>query len=215
MNYDQFLRSLFEDGRVRLPDTRLISDDDLMAGREPIVTFERHYRMEIPGEPPGLVIDAAEWAARNFFWACQAAVFRELGEDAIRSELSTLCPRSINAAAHYSVDLVFRFLPDLTKFAASAAENDPLVKYLQQWARDWPLSSVGLANVEPIDISGFANHASLISLYADRIIVRGDQSRLSDQRARRAVEAAVGKFPELAPKLSEALKTPAKDEETE
>ena len=49
-----------------------------------------------------------------------------------------------HASAHYAVDLVFRFLPDLLGFANSANREDPVCGAIRRWAIEWPLSSVGM-----------------------------------------------------------------------
>ena len=43
-------------------------------------------------------------------------------------QLSVPCPQKASPAVCYSVDLTFRFLPDLTRLARAASEDDPLVK---------------------------------------------------------------------------------------
>lgn len=51
------------------------------------------------------------------------------------------------ASIHYSVDLFFRFLPDFVRLAKAASMEDPLIDRLKQWAVIWPVSGMGVPNV--------------------------------------------------------------------
>ncbi len=62
--------------------------------------------------------------------------------------------------------------------------------------RQWPLSSVGIKDVGDINVDDFVGEPSLRQMYVDRIIERGDLSRLSDGRVRQAVQAAIWAVPE-------------------
>ena len=87
---------------------------------------------------------AALWGAEMMYAACQCLAFREIDEAELTRRLSRPFSGRPDASAHYSVDLTFRMLPDLYHRARSASRNDPLVARLQEWAEDWPLSSVGM-----------------------------------------------------------------------
>jgi hypothetical protein len=198
MGLCQFLSALFEDGRVSVPAVGPLSDGEVREADEMLRESERRYRMELPAGVPAFEVAAARWAATRFYRACQFAVYREVPEKLIERELDDLSCERFAPETHYSVDLIFRYLPDLANFAATEAERDPLVEHLRRWARKWPLSSVGIRGLEDVSIDGFADCPSLMRLYADRIIVKSDASRLSDPRARQAVQCAVGMYPELA-----------------
>ena len=111
--------------------------------------------------------------------------------------------------------MVFRYLPDLTRFARSAAEADPLVEHLRRWARKWPLSSVGMPGVEEVSVDGFADSPGLMRLYADRVIATGDTSRLNDPRACQAVSSALGMYEALGGRVAAALGSCQSKETTE
>jgi hypothetical protein len=119
--------------------------------------------------------------------------------------LAAACPPGDPQSVHYSVDLTFRYLPDLYKLARSASQQDVLLTHLARWAVDWPLSSVGMAGVEPVELDDWVNDPCLLGLYVDRVIARNDVSRLGDRRVREAVEQALGLFPDLAPKIARAI----------
>jgi hypothetical protein len=139
-----------------------------------------------------------------FYRACQFVAFRDAGEEIMAQTMAVACPHGDPPSVHYSVDLTFRYLPGLIKLARSASQRDPLLTHLARWAVEWPLSSVGMAVIGPVQIGPWARDPCLLGLYVDRVIERCDASRLSDEHVREAVQQAVGLFPELAPKMAAA-----------
>jgi MoxR-vWA-beta-propeller ternary system domain bpX4 len=212
MSFASFLRSLFENGRASAPPFGPLSASDLSEGDRVLSEFEAIQRLDLPGEPPVFDAIAGRWAAISFFRACQFVVYRDLPTEELARELSNPCPRRRSPAVDYSVDLVIRFLPDLLTLARSAAEKDPLVDHLRAWAKQWPLSSVGVAGLESLDCSSFIDHPALLALYTDRILARGDANRLSEQRVRQAIEQAVGMYHTLAGSLASLLTHPTTEE---
>ena len=200
MSYTAFLTSLFDNGRVSIPFPAPLSAEVIRAGDEVISAFERDYRYDLPGDPPLLVSDAARWAAVRFFRACQFTVYRDVDAETLNAELSGNYEGALSPANHYSIDIIFRYLPDLAKVARGAAEQDPLLEHIGRWARQWPLSSVGMTNIEIESIDAIAGHPALLQLYVDRVIAHRDASRQTDERVRIAIETSLGMYPELAGK---------------
>ena len=199
MSLTAFLNELLTGGRVRVAVAGDIADSDGLEAEQILADFERQYRLDLPGEPPPLSAPAAVWAATMLCEACRFVAFRDLGQEAMgvlvqRPNLSADPP-----SLHYSVDLTFRFLPDVIKQAQTASGQDPLVEHLLQLARQWPLSSVGVAGVADVNVDAVVGHPCLLRMYADRIIATRDWTRLIAPRVREAVQCAVGLFPELAP----------------
>ena len=204
----EFLRALFEHGRLRLERSpAVVSDADAPAAHALILEWEAANRLEFPGLTPELSLPAAYWAAGQFYRACEYAIFREVSVEEIKSSLSTPCPSAEGAAQHYSVDLVFRFLPDLYRIVRAASEDDPLCQHVRDWAEMWPLSSVGITGIVPRNVDRVCGHAGLLALYVDRILAKNDTSRLADKRVSQAVRAALGHFGELAPNVSRVIAT--------
>jgi hypothetical protein len=205
MGLAEFLQALFEHGKVRVG-----APGDAIAGGEwayvDAVLAERHAAegAEFPGAIPALA-PAARWATEQFYRACQFTVYRDAGVEKIAAALSQPCPAAPAATRHVSVDLVFCFLPDLYRLAHAASPGDPLCERLRTWAAEWPLSSIGMADVNPPHIDDVLEHAGLRTRYVDRIIARRDRSRLSEPRVRQAVLAALGNYRELAADLAGAL----------
>jgi len=205
MGYAGFLSSLLSEGRVTVPPLGPLTDEQLHAGDAVLSDFERHWRLDMPGRAPPFSVPAAQWAGTRFYHACQFTLYRDADEKLLEHVLGTPWDGDRTLKVHYSVDIVFRYLGDLLKFARSAAEKDPLIDYLRRWCREWPLSSVGVAGLGEVAIDGLAESPTLMRLYADRVIAVGDVSRLADTRAREAVRAALGIHEDLAPGLCKAL----------
>jgi hypothetical protein len=141
------------------------------------------------------------------------AVYRDLDAGAIDELLGQACPAAEAASRHWSVDAVFRFLPDLVRHASTASPGDPLVVRLRQWAAEWPLSSVGIAGVTPQREDEIALHAGFLQCYVDRILNRKDWSRLAHPAVRAAVDRSLGGHRSLFPEAAQRL-TPTATLET-
>lgn len=205
MEFLQFLSCLLEDGRVTVSQSLALSAEDLRQADTLLTRYERLYRLEMPGEAPPFSSEAAAWAAIHFYRASQFTVFRDFGAEVLEKQLRDSLPPRRSPSEHYSVDLIFRYLPDLMKFAKTEAKDDPLLGYLQRWAVEWPLSSVGMRELGELDIDAFADHPGLLQLYVDRIIATNDQSRLHNERVRQAIAATLGMYPQLSPRLRQAI----------
>ena len=200
MSFAGFLSALFEHGRVKVahPQEHVPSDEIESAGQQ---LEERAVLVaaEFPGQPPALDVPVATWAAMQMYRACQLAIYRELDAGAIDELLALACPPGESASRHWSADLTLVFLPDLLRQAQAAAANDPLVTRLREWAAEWPLSSVGIAQVEPRNVAEIAAHPGLLRLYVDRILSKKDWPRLADPAVRAAAQESIGAFADQWP----------------
>jgi hypothetical protein len=197
MSAVQFVQSLLDTGRVKVPP----GGDPLDDVEEAVAELDRAARTDAAFEPPALAVPVAAWALTTVYRAAQALVFREIDADAVRQMLAVPCPLPPSPSVHYSTDLSLRYLPDLLALARGIAPDDPLVTGLTNLARAWPLSSVGVPAAADADPTSFLDHPSLRQLYVDRIIERGDASRLTHPAVRAAVRESVGAFPSLASRL--------------
>jgi hypothetical protein len=207
-----FLDALYEDGRVQVGRPGDIAQADRLEAARKLVAIEALVRNDAPGEPPNYDAAAALWAAEMLHRACQLAVYREFGAANVEAAFSTPCPVAAPASAHYSVDLTFRYLPDLHRLTRHAAPGDPLVAQIAVWAAAWPLSSVGIAEVKVLDepLIVVLSHTSLRQQYVDRIFARRAADRLDHPATREAATAALGLHHSLAGDLSKKLQPPAK-----
>lgn len=204
-----FLQELFASGDVRVPsceeDAGEVDEAAVVVLRE----CDRLTRAELAGEAPELDMEAAGWAARKLFNACQCLVDRDVDEDALRALLASPCPSAIGPRTTYAVDLVFRFLPDLLVLSRRLAPNDALTGILEEWAREWPLSSTGVTITGSLSLDGFMQHPALRRLYLDRIATLNAKDRLNAPEVRDALRAELEAHPSLAPLMWEALRPSA------
>lgn len=212
MSLARFLHSLFAESRVRVPSTvnqqgtvLTPTTGDLADSLEILTEVEAEYRNELPGSPPSLSEPAMLWAALIVFRASSFLAYRDVNEEVIRLALDQNCPAPASPSVCYSVDLTLRFLPDLIRLAKAASESDPLVGMLTALARQWPLSSVGVANVGIVDVTGFVENDCLMRIYVDRIFAAKERSRMDAPPVREAIRAAIGLHPELAAELANEL----------
>ena len=207
MTLTDFLTGLSEHGvAVVVSDAPLQPGEgwqDIMRG------WDAQRRMELAFDAPALSLVAAEWAALRLYRGCQALVCRDMPPQDMHRFLAVACPEARSASVDYSVDLLFRFLPDLVTLARRVEQADPLIAELLALAQAWPLSSVGITAVGVVDPEPFLEDPSLRQLYVDRILATGDTSRLRHEVVRSAVRMALGAFPGLAPAVAAALATPA------
>lgn len=190
--FTQALENLLLTGQLSVPHPLVDAKLDRDPARQILESFERDYRLELSGTPPPLDLETALWAAERFLWACQFYVFRDVDREIvlaalteeIADELPDELPAKRGPAAHYAVDLVFRFLPDLSRMTAAADPRDVLLTALKQWGEQWPLSSVGMDRVDPsqLDLEPILSDASLAILYVDRVVAARDRSRAGDPR---------------------------------
>ncbi|HSI84351.1 MAG TPA: hypothetical protein VK970_11245 [Candidatus Methylacidiphilales bacterium] len=211
MDLAVFLTELLERGVARVSTgffTTPLHDAD---AERVIADLDFFARANCPGKAPELDPTAALWAAAILYRACQFLHIRDLGTDVIVPAMQERCPRPVDApSTTYSVDLVLRFLPDLLRMASRLSPEDPLVALLKNLAREWPLSSIGAADVPgPMKLTSILAHPALAALYRDRVIEFEDESRLADDRVRAAVRAALGGHPELCPALAKTLELPS------
>ncbi len=205
MSLPGFLRSLWTDGRVRVANIEAIPDAERCEAAELLADWELGYRQELPHDPPRLHAEAVTWGAVLTYRVCQLLLFRDLGLEEIDRRLGEPCPAGDPPSIHYSVDLTLRYLPDLWRHAHRVSEQDPLVSRLSGVAVRWPLSSVGIRGLGPLEIDVLAGHPCLFLMYLDRIVARCDVGRCSDPRVRCRALEALGLFSHLAPEIAAAV----------
>lgn len=205
MELGQFLNSLFEGGRLQVPPLAEVSENEVAIAKKTLRETEALYQLSLPGNPPAFDLDAACRASITLYRACQFVVYRDIETSIIERELGLSLSSEESASVHYSVDLVFRYLPDVRRFAASASQNDPLVTSIERVAAKWPLSSVGMPGVKDRNIDPLANNPCLLQMYVDRILEKNDASRLGDARVRSAIKRSLGMQTQLSPTISTAI----------
>lgn len=179
MKLTPFIEGLFREGSV-LVEGQMASfeEADLHQAGELLKQVYSQQVLEMPLTAPSFDAAPATWAAQYLYHAVQLIMIRDLDEEAIREHLKTF-DGTKSSETIFSVDLVFRYLPDLFKLAKGLAPDDPLVKQLKTEALKWPFSSVGIDLTEEINESTILGHPSLRYAYMDRIIAMRDEKRLN------------------------------------
>ena len=195
-----FLRSLFEDGRMLLGPSPPVSADD-QASR----ILEAAYRtaaLDLAG--PTLVFDLpiALSAARLAYHAAWFLLNRDRPENELAQYLVLPEPPT-RPEHHFSGDLVLRYVPAVYRRARALAADDGLTHFLEQLLRAWPLSGV-LAGIEegPSSPLDFGGHPGLLGLYAERLALHPKTAWFPSGRALEYVELVwheLGKDPALLP----------------
>jgi hypothetical protein len=191
------LTTIAQTGRLAVPHP---ADDppDLVAQLESdLLSHEADRRLELLHPAPAFDLATGMHASRLLYRACQFLIYRDLGDDAVAGGLGEPFAGPMTPAACYSADIAFAALPDLFALARGASPADPLVQGLQQLARAWPLSSVGIPGVGDVDVSPFIDDPALCDLYIDRVVRHKDKARARDPRVAAALRAAAGAYDDL------------------
>lgn len=199
----RFLRGLYESGR---PTVALGPMAGAVAGGVPaeleqaLREVDALARREAPGEAPELDLLAAAFGLERLYSASRALKERSLSAEEVAALVSVPFSGSRTAAVLWSADLALRFLPGLYELARGISREDPLVLALLQLAREWPLSSVGIAlgTAELSLDEELCTHPTLRGLLVDRILERGSPELGAVPWIASALAAAVGAHPELS-----------------
>lgn len=203
----EFVRDLFRGRPISVGPPTLLDGLDLDETLDELQSFEADWQLELPGNPPRFVPDAALWSAKSLYTASSLLIHRDSDANQISQLLSDPPPDRTKVESHYAVDLTMRFLNDLVRLARSAACNDPLVDHLMDWARTWPLSSVGIEEVQDVDIEPLRTSPTVMRLYIDRIVALNDTNRINAPDLRDLAAASIGDFPELNSQVADIVRT--------
>lgn len=204
-----FLKTVAEEGRAAVSPQPLPKESDDVL---PVLNqLDEFARAELALDTPPFSAHAALWAARLLYHLCQFTVCRDMGAEEIASACSVPCPEPRGPGVDWSVDLTLRHLPKIFDLARHLSNADPLLQQMRQIASTWPLSSVGIAGLENLQLDSFILHPALRRLYSDRVIVAGDVSRLRDPRVADFLRADLGLHHELAPAIAGKFSQSAHD----
>lgn len=176
-----------------------ILDFDLEDQRLVMEFLTMEYRTEVltmPFDVPEFDVDAALWAAKTVYTACQILLYR-VNPD---SELPELLPRFDkvkDASSILSADLCLRFLPQIYIESKAIDYEDKMVPLLEQILQEWHYSSVGtdIAHGD-LDFAPIIENACLEQMYLDRVIDRKDIRRGTLPTLRAKIEAILGNHSE-------------------
>jgi hypothetical protein len=169
--FADFLEGLFSSGEVLLREPPNVEAGESPRAREFLRDFYAVERLQVAGPPLDFDSDVAVAAAGVLWRACWFLL--EHGDPPATLERALALPPRYTAAAIFSADLSFRYLPQIQRRALSLSSEDVLPRLLARTLREWPLSGalsgVAEAPLSPLD---FAGHTGLMLLYAERLAVR-------------------------------------------
>lgn len=188
----QFIQDIIQQGKVVVEGTVTpFTDEDLQAAVQRLHEQYEQQKQELSGTVPAFEPAAALWAAGFLYRAVQLVVLRNLGEEAVNS-LLTRYDGVISPEAILSVDLSFRYLPNLMGLAKGLAPEDVLVKRLHEAAVQWPFSSVGMKLDDELNIDVIINNICVRRAYVDRIITTRDIKRCNNTQVNEYIQEALG-----------------------
>lgn len=207
MTLHTFIDSVFDNGRATVAAPKEIDTDEREATAELLVLAERVWRLNQPARLPEFDVPAATWAAEMLYRAAQFQVYRDVNAEFIAAAFQVPPPATDSPAVHYSVDICFRYLPDLNRLVKLAASDDPLLDEIARLLKPWPLSAVGVDAAGAAAWHAVFEQPGLQRMYIDRVITRGDKQRMAEPRVQEAVHIALGAFPQLAPSLAAVIES--------
>ena len=196
-SFVRFLSDLFETGQVSVPVVgqetapgfSSLRAQEILSARDEVV------RLAAAGEVPLLGMETALIGAQWMYRGCQLFVDRARMPDEfnrlVKESCSELSPTPDTA---HALDLTLSFLPDLKAHASLHAEDDPLMEVFNELARLWPLSAVGIPDLQPTwdRIGPWWKTASLRQRFLDRILVREAATMVNHTLVREALRASLG-----------------------
>ena len=190
----QFIQDLIQQGKVTVSgNVTPFSDEDMQAAILQLLEHYEQQKQELTATVPAFDAAAAIWAAGFLYRAVQLVILRHLGEDAV-NELLTPYEDVTTPEAILSVDLSFRYLPNLMSLAKGLAPEDVLVKRLHESAIQWPFSSVGMKVEGELNIETIMNNACIRRSYIDRIITARDIKRCNNPQVNEYIQEALGNY---------------------
>ena len=211
MSLPGFIQSLFESGEARVPliaDAKELGDDSgpqLVPASEcddALAVLTRYEAVVRAGWRLGAPEFDGEAGLRSAAFVYQSArlmLSRHVPGEVVSMVLEREGIEANTPAAHYSVDLVGHYLPDLFRLAGGRLTGDPLADRLSRFGARWPLSSVGLQGAVPQAdrLDAVLGHPALKSTYIDRVLQCADTQRLEDPRVLAAAHLVIGEHPGL------------------
>jgi hypothetical protein len=190
----QFIQDIIQHGKVVVEGTVTpFTDEDVQTAVQRLHEHYEQQKRELTGTVPAFDAAAAIWAAGFLYRAVQLVMLRDLGEETVNG-LLTPYEGAISPEAILSVDLSFRYLPNLVGLAKGLAPEDALVKRLHEAAVQWPFSSVGMKLDEELNNDVIMNNTCVRRAYIDRIITARDIKRCNNTQVNEYIQEALGHY---------------------
>jgi MoxR-vWA-beta-propeller ternary system domain bpX4 len=194
MKLTHFLTNLIQEGKAHLEgEIQPFEPEDLKSAAAFLHSVYLDDALDMPDAPPQYFEPAALWAAQFLYHALQCTILRNLDDDTVNKLLEDF-PEAATPEAIYSIDLCFRYMPNLFSLAKGLAPDDVLVKILKKNALFWNFSSVGMDLEQDVSHGIILEHPSLRIAYIDRIIQSKDIKRVNTEQVKELVQIALGNY---------------------
>ena len=194
MQLIQFIQDIIQQGKVTVNgQVTPFTDEDKQAAIQRLREYYELQKQELTATVPAFDAPAAIWAASFLYRAVQLVMLRDLGDEEVNKLLNPY-DGVITPEAVVSVDLSFRYLPNLVALAKGLAPEDVLVKRLHEAAVQWPFSSVGMKVEGEFNIEVILNNACVCRSYIDRIITARDVKRSNHPQVKEYIKEALGDY---------------------
>lgn len=192
-----FLKDLWEEGKV-LVKQEFIQEFSEEEKDKTLLLLRKYYEQDALNQAfvvPQFSQESAWWSLQYFFYVVQFTCIRSFTEEQVLAILKDFEGEE-TVETIYSVDLIFRQLPNILNLAKGLAPDDVLVKCIHQQIEKWCLSSVGISLENYTHESLILENKALKILYIDRIIEKKDKKRLDNPLINEQVLIALGGYKE-------------------
>lgn len=192
-----FLEQLSNRGDILLASREPPTPEERVGAVGPLRAWDRQERDRLGHPLPSLREEDALAALVVLYRACQLLVYRDLPEEAVAEAFAEAPPPSTEPEAVWSVDLSYRYLPDLARLAVGLSPGDPLVAAIREQAARWPFSSVGMEAGAAGGIDSVLVHPGLRRIFLDRVVAAGDRGRAGRPEVAFLLREEAGAYAEL------------------
>lgn len=152
--------------------------------------------LEFPFQVPAFNEEAALWAAEIVYLSAQLILYRKDDTE----ELEGLFPDlkiEVETGSILSVDLCFRFIPDMLLELKHIDSEDPLIEILEKQLKKWHFSAIKYDfDVEGLDLNWIFSSSCMKQLYMDRIVAHKNLKLAKNKKLYPHLKASLSIFDE-------------------
>ncbi|MFK7776023.1 MAG: hypothetical protein AB8F94_28120 [Saprospiraceae bacterium] len=168
--------------------------------KEKVILFlEKEYQAEsseFPFVSPEFHPQAALWAAEISYYACQFILFRE-NDEAKMEDFFPAFQFEVSPSTILSVDLCFRFIPDMLRQLSLIDSEDSLIAILEKYLKTWHFSGINYSlNLKDLDLNIIFTDPCLQQLYLNRITTYKNIHLAKSPKINQLLKANFGIFEE-------------------
>ena len=192
MELVNFIRAIQSTGDIIVDNGRIdFSEEDENVQKE-LALLYRLSLEHCPNNVPSFSLNGAFWGAKTLYQLTQFLLIRDANEQEVEQGL-TLWNGEITDDVIFSVDLLLRYLPQIHYLAKDLSPDDILVKKIEQFSHQFPMSSIGIELNGEENLDRILDHSTFRVMYVDRVIATKAKDRLNKEKVRDLVQGTIGK----------------------